>query len=206
MKKSCVLLSCLISIVFASAAVAGSVTVVTFDDPALDSSTPLFQVDLVNNLLTGGWADSQTNLTLDVVLSGNVFTDAFFTMTAVTYTGGVQGGNTGSGTIKFFQDGQNPGTIPLVQVYFEKAYVRPTGFGGMDQFFGDGVVISGSEIGGVLEDEAFSFGFANQVPLSGDWLNGYTVTAAFTSSAVPEPATIALLGFGALALLRKRTA
>jgi hypothetical protein len=61
-------------------------------------------------------------------------------------------------------------------------------------FYFDGVTITGSEIVGSLTDESFAFGFGNQLPLSGDWNKGYTATASFTSSAVPEPATLVLLG------------
>ena len=183
---------------------ASTVTIATFADPANDSSTPLFTVDLNNNLITGGWLDSQTNLTLEVIYSGNTFVDAFFTMTTVTYTGTITGGETGGGTIKFFADGQTS-TTPLIQIDFAKAHVTPVGFGAMDLFYADGVNISGSEIGpATLTDEAFSFSFANQVPIGGDWNNGHTATASFTSSAVPEPATIALLGLGALSLLRRK--
>ena len=183
---------------------ASTVTIATFADPANDSSTPLFTVDLNNNFITGGWLDSQTNLTLEVIYSGNTFVDAFFTMTTVTYTGTITGGETGGGTIKFFADGQTS-TTPLIQIDFAKAHVTPVGFGAMDMFYADGVTITGSEIGpATLTDEAFSFSFANQVPIGGDWNNGHTATASFTSSAVPEPATIALLGRGALSLLRRK--
>jgi len=165
----------------------------------------LFTVDLTNDLITGGWTDSQTGLDLDVVYSGNLFPDAFFTMTSVSYTGDIAGGSTGGGTIKFFADGQSTGTTPLIRIDFGSASISPIGLGGLFSF--NSVNISGSEIGAAtLTDEAFSFGFANQVALYGDWSNGYTATAAFTSSAVPEPATIFLLGIGAalMTLTRKK--
>ena len=177
-----------------------TLTIATFDDPAKDSSTPLFTVDLNTNFITGGWADSQTGLDLDVVYTGNIFLDAFFTMTPVSYTSGLMGGSTGGGTVKFFAD--NTSTTPLIQIDFNSATLSPTSFGGVE-LFGNDVTISGSEIGGAtLTDEAFSFGFANQVMLPGD--TGFTATSAFTSSAVPEPATVALLGFGSLSLILRR--
>ena len=79
---------------------AGSVragTITTFADPAVDENSPLFRVDLDSDLITGGWDDSQTNLTLEVVYSNNTFPNAFFTMTDVTYNGGLLGGDTGGG-------------------------------------------------------------------------------------------------------------
>jgi len=181
-----------------------SFTVATFEDPADNDSTPLFTVDLsqTQGKITGGWLDSQTGL--DLVVGGYTFTDAFFTMTDVDYDGDLSGGTTGDGTIKFFADGDTTGN-PLVQIVFDSATVTPLGFGGMNAFFFDnGVVITGSEIPGSLTDESFSFSFANQAPLNGNSDNGYTATAAFTSSAVPEPATLGLLLVGGMGVLLKR--
>ena len=78
----------------------------------------------------------------------------------------------------------------------------------MDEFFANNVVITGSKIGSAtLSNESFSFSFANQEALSGNWDEGFgfTATASFTSSAtVPEPATMCLLGLGTLSLLRRK--
>jgi hypothetical protein len=75
----------------------------------------------------------------------------------------------------------------------------------MDQFFADGVVIIGSQISGTLTNESFSFSFGSLEPIGGDWGNGYTATAAFTSSATaPEPATIALFAIGGLITLTRK--
>ena len=184
---------------------ASTVTIATFADPSMDSANPLFTVDIVaNDEITGGWDDTETGLSLEIPYSGNTFPNAFFTMTPVSYTGAIAGGQTGGGIIKFFADGQSMSTTPLIQIDFDLAHVTPFSFGGMDQFYADDVTITGSEIAGPLTDESFAFSFANQVPISGDWNNGYTATASFTSSAVPEPATIALLGLGALSLLRRK--
>jgi hypothetical protein len=171
---------------------AAAVTITTFADPTVDGSTPLFTVDLGSNFISGGWLDSQTGL--DLVIFGNHFNNAFFKMDPVSYTGGLTGGETGNGIIRFFADGQDPGTTPLVQIVFNKAYLTPSGFGVTAPFFVADVAITGSEIGGSLTDESFMFGFTNHRPLAGDWNNGYTATASLTSSAVPEPATLVLLG------------
>jgi len=175
---------------------AATVTVATFADPAVNGSTPLFTVSLDSNVITGEWSDSQTGLNLIIFGdSGNPFEDAFFEMEPVSYDGDITGGETGGGIIKFFADNQDTSTIPLIQIAFEKAYLTPFGFGAMVPFFiNDYVTITGSEVVASLTDESLVFSFANHTPLSGGWSEGYTATASFTSSAVPEPATIVLLG------------
>lgn len=188
---------------------AGAVTstIATFADPAADSTTPLFEVDLTNGFIRGGWDDSQTNLTLNVVYSGHTFNDAFFTMTPVSYSGDITGGVTGGGVIMFRMDGQGSGTTaitPLIRIEFDSAYISLTGFGAVEMFTASNITITGTEIDIPLTNESFSFSFANYAPLSEG--EGFTATAAFTSSAtIPEPATLTLLGAGLLmALTRKR--
>ncbi|MFA5251981.1 MAG: PEP-CTERM sorting domain-containing protein [Phycisphaerae bacterium] len=177
-----------------SSAQATVVTIATFADPAVNKNTQLFTVNLGTDLITGGWGDAQTGLTLQIPYSVNTYIDAFFTMTNVAYSGGITGGSTGGGTIKFFANGQSTSTTPLLQIEFDAGHVTPFGFGAMDMFYFDDVIITGSEITGPLTDESFAFSLGNLSPLGGNWNNGYTATAAFTSSAVPEPATIILLG------------
>ncbi len=179
---------------------AGAVIVAVFADPAVNGTTPLFEVNLAADLITGGWADSQANLNLGIF--GTIYYDAFFTMTDISYRRGALGGDTGGGTIKFFENGQSTSTTPLIQIDFDTAHVIPFGFGAMDQFFADDVVISGSQVNGALMNEIFLFSFANQQPMGGGWSNGYTATGAFMSLAkLPEPTMVGLLGMGALMTL-----
>jgi hypothetical protein len=108
-------------------------------------------------------------------------------------------GDTGGGDI-YFYDGTSAN--PVLHINFGNGYVDFHNFGA-DEFSGENVIITGSEITGELSEESFSFNFANQAKnLSGH--TGFTATAAFTSSAVPEPATICLLGFSALSLIRRK--
>lgn len=192
---SAFIISFCVTLIITVASAKATTTIATFADPTTDSSTPLFRIDLTANLITGGWTDSQTNLNLNVVYTGYTFADAFFEITPVTYTGGLTGGDTSGGTIKFFKDGDStiPGATPLIQIDFEKAYVMLGGFGGLDQLRADGVTITGSEIGSPLTDESFVFSFANQIALPS---GGYTATSAFAASGLPEPVTVLLLGLG----------
>ena len=192
--------------------VEATLTIATFDDPAGGSDATLFTVDSNSDEITGGW--DGMGLSLDIPYSGDPpFHNVIFTMTdswgapdigiITTDTDPLKGTKTEGGVITFFDpcDMVNP----LIQIEFDSAWLTFFGFGGSESFSGDTVTISGSQIGGQLtEDTAFSFSFANQVALNGDWANGFEATAAFTSSAVPEPATLALLGIGALITLTRR--
>jgi len=192
--------------VYTSWASAVTSTIATFADPAADSTAALFEVDLTNNLITGGWDDCQTNLDLDVVLSGHIFNDAFFTMTPVSYSGDITGGVTGGGAITFRKDGEGGNTAPitpLILIEFDSANITLTGFGAVEMFTASNITITGTEIDIPLTNESFSFSFANQAPLPVG--EGYTATAAFTSSAtIPEPSTLILLGAGALLRLTRK--
>jgi hypothetical protein len=202
----CVVAALLAVLVLPVGAKADSMTIATFADPVqIAPIIPLFAVNLLTDTITGGWADSKTGLLLEIPYSGNNYPDAFFTMTPVDYTFNASGGVTGGGTIKFFADNQSISSTPLIQIDFVSGSVSPYGFAGMNEFFANGVVITGSEIGTPpLSNESFSFSFANQKALSGNWNKGYTATSSFTSSAIPEPATIAILSLGVLSLIRRK--
>ncbi|MBN1457114.1 MAG: PEP-CTERM sorting domain-containing protein [Sedimentisphaerales bacterium] len=189
-------------------------TVATFDDPATGSSTPLFTVNWTASTVVGGWSDEQENLDLVFTQSGNVFEDAWFSMSPLnivseTILGGDTYGVTTSGQIDFYADGT--ATNPLMTASFTQAMVSRSGLQ-TETFFSEDVTFTGSQIAGTLYNEQFSFSFANVVKLmnliKADNFNamvaeGYVATAAFTSSAAPEPATLVILGLGGL-ILRKR--
>jgi hypothetical protein len=192
-----------IVLLIAVPALQASETVGTFQDPSGGGSDPVFSIS--PGQLIGGWDDSKTGLTLEFPFLPSTFTDVFFTMDPIAYTGGLQGGTTGPGNIKFFEDNANTNIDdPIFVIDFDSAILSAFGFGG-NSFFGNNVTLSGSQINGSLTDEAsFSFGFGNMRHV-GDGI--YTATAAFTSSAVvPEPVSLALLAMGAgiLRLKRKR--
>lgn len=179
---------------FATAASAGTVTIATFADPSPDGTTPLFSYSAATNMLSGSWSGS--GLTLET-LDGD-FTDATFVMSAAA---GAGFGDVGAGTVEFFDSAANS----ILLIGFNSGQLTFTGFGATEFMATNGVTFSGS----ILPDpplftanESFAFAFANQTAVGGD--GSFTATAAFTSSAeiIPEPATLGLLGFGAVALGR----
>lgn len=184
-----------------------SYTLATFADPSNDSDNPLFSVDFLSGFLTGGWDDTKTGLTLEIPYYGHTFSDVWFDMTPVSI--GLSG-STGSGVIRFFQDGTS--TDPLMQIVFDNGSVSRFGYGSEEYtFVADIITISGSEIANELENEQFAFSFVNKQRLPGDagLAGGFSATASFTSSAVvgplvPEPTTIALLGAGVFSLIRRK--
>jgi hypothetical protein len=212
MKNHCLILILLtfLSVGFILVDAKASLTIATFADPSEDSNNPLFTVDFINKKLTGGWPDTKTGLTLEI---GQTFENAWFEMTDVNITDtdvifGQKFGQTSSGVINFYEDNNN--TDPLLVIDFDSGLVWRQSFGADNEFTAENVTITGSKIPGTLSEEQFTFGFANRAKLPGsnNWNDGFTATAAFTSSAVPdpapEPATICLLGLGALSLLRRK--
>jgi hypothetical protein len=217
MKKNRLILVLLaiFSVGFISSDTKASFTVATFADPSKNSSNPLFKVDFTSMKLTGGWSDANTGLTLQIPYSGHIFTDAWFNITDVNITTMIPTqwgpfGQLDQGKIRFYADTNN--TNPLLIIDFDSGSISPFGFGANDVLFtAANVKITGSEITGPqFSEEVFSFSFANlaRLPGSNNWNDGFTTTAAFTSSAIaaeiPEPATICLLTLGELVLFRKK--
>ena len=201
-------MSRVILVAIASAALAVSaqaMTIGTFADPALDGSTPLFTIDLNADLVTGGWGDSQTGLNLDLL--GTVHNDAWFSMSPLVYTSPLFTGQTGPGTILFFADGTN--SNPLLQIDFASAQISVGNLAGDNIFSANSVVMTVGPGGPTVytQEASFAFSFANQIPIKASPTappTGFTTTAAFTSSAVPEPAVALMLLLGAALAIRRR--
>jgi hypothetical protein len=179
------------------AAQAQSFTVATFADPTIGMAnpTPMFRISpgVGNGTLSGSWAGD--GLTLETWMG--TFNDVEFVMADVATTQIVVGFWTvGEGSVVFSTDTDSN----LLTIAFDSGSLTPNGVGGSD-FWGNNVTFSGTLAPGAsFTDEAFGFAFAN--PRADG--NDVTFTASFTSSAVPEPASFAALGLGAIALLRRR--
>lgn len=180
----CTMCIALVTACVLSSPAAEAETVATFADPAPDESTPLFT--LSNDTLSGGWDANGLNLIVPFVPT--TYPDALFQMTDLTVLDGA--GTLSGGTIEFFDADEEP----ILRIDFDAAQLlSPFGFGA-SEFVGHNVIFSGPIITSPLVDEAFSFSFANQVTTPA----GFTWTAAFTSSAIPEPTALALLTLGGI--------
>lgn len=172
----------------ASTASATTMTFATFADPAANANQPLFQYAADYSSVQAAW--TQPGLTLEVPFAGQTFSDVQFQL---------YGANPSqTGYIEFWT---NSG--PLMRVDFSSAALSEFSFGARDTFANSGVVeITYYPWGGSVDltEEAFAFSFTNIVETP----QGITATAAFTSSAVPEPTTFVVLGLGCVVMLRRR--
>lgn len=179
----------------AAAAQAEPMTIASFDDPAQDASTPLFEFDGITREITGGW--DMPGLTLETITG--TFEDVTFEMAPLFVDGF---GEVEAGEIEFFDSGGSP----IFTVGFDSAQLTIVGFGATEFLATNSVMFSGSILPDEVFAESFSFAFANQAEVPET--NGFTTTAAFTSSAevVPEPASVALLLLGGFGAWRRKRA
>jgi hypothetical protein len=170
---------------------ATAATVATFADPSDEGLPPLFIQS--GNTLSAGW--SLPGLTLITPINHASYPNATFTMTNLAITDLLTGATSG-GRIQFFDSLAQL----ILQIDFGAGRLNtPFGFGASD-FLGQNVVYSGPIITHPVSGENFAFSFTNPTPIA----DGFTYTASFTSSAVPEPSSVALLALGVCGLLRKR--
>lgn len=181
----------LVGALMAAAAQAGPITTASFVDPADDGSTPLFTYHAGTGVLSGGWFDQ--GLMLETV-NGD-FPNATFIMSALP---GSQRGELGAGRIDFYDERE----VSIFTIEFDSGQFAPFAFGATEFLATDTVAFSGSILSGPVDMESFGFAFANQTLVGDD--GSFTATAAFTASAVPEPAALILVLAGSPMLMRRR--
>ncbi|MDI9635003.1 PEP-CTERM sorting domain-containing protein [Geitlerinema splendidum] len=170
-----------------------AVTIATHDDPSMSSANPLFVITA--NSVTGSW--TQNGLTLEVPAASLSFNNVHMSASIVR-----SGANTlGAGHVIYYTTNINN---PIFRIDMQSGSIfEPFGLGG-SYLNANGVVFSGSAVGGLtpISNSQFSFSFANPVPGQ----NGNTYTASMTSSGdpIPEPATMIAFGLGSAALLARR--
>lgn len=178
-----------------AAGAAQASTFATFADPTSGPVPAMFT--LTGNVLNAGW--SGTGLTL--LTPGSAapdYADVTWVMTPLNRITPGPFSQFSGGNIQFFD---NTATM-IFRIDFASSFLaEPISFGATD-LIGQNVVFSGPIVAGPLAQESFAFSFANQVITQ----DGMTATAAFTSSAVPTPGALALVGASGLIAARRRRA
>lgn len=173
---------------------AQAVTIATFDDPAPDGSTPMFTA--TDSVVSASWTG--TGLTLLIPYASTSFSDVQMSMASVSRSGT----DLGAGMVVFYTNDINN---PIFTMSFDSGTIIEPFTAGSSEINADNVTFGGSALTGLdpLENEQFAFSFANPTGLGGQTR---TYTSAMTSSAdaVPEPATMALVAFGAAAVAARR--
>ena len=200
--RSTVALACILCVGFTATAWAGHarMTLASFADPTgAEGAPPLFTYSAVDNTLSGAWTG--TGLTLQA--SAAEFADVTFEMDAVDVLSLTLPAQLGAGEINFYYT--NP-VVPILTIAFVSgaADLTTIAFGASEVFVPDSVTITGDPeiVGSGLFQESFAFSFANQTLTDDE--GSFTATAAFTSSALPEPGTLMLLLAGAVFVSRRR--
>ena len=200
--RSAIALAVFLSVMLTTAAGAGQSRMVlaSFSDPTgAQGAPPLFTYSAVDDTLTGAWTG--TGMTLQA--GAAEFANVTFQMDMVDVLSPTLPALLGAGEINFFYT--NP-TVPILTIAFvaNAAQLANVAFGASEVFVPDSVTFTGHPdiVSPGLYQESFAFAFANQTVTDGE--GSFTATAAFVSSALPEPGSLMLLLAGVAVVFRRR--
>ncbi|MCW5937673.1 MAG: PEP-CTERM sorting domain-containing protein [Fimbriimonadaceae bacterium] len=178
-----------------------SFTVATFADPTKQSSEFLFTFDMNANTLSGSWTGNGLTMLTPGFTSGGQSTDVRFEMAPVQLTAVIPNllYTMGAGAVNFYTTDPNS---PIFTITFDGGTFLNPFNAGASELSGNNITFAGPDVPTGLSEEQFSFSFANPVA-SG---NVITYTGSFTSSAVPEPASMLALGAGIAMIASRRRA
>lgn len=191
----------LTTLVAACATSQATITIATFADPASGSATPMFRYNATLGTIRADWLTNGLTLEHPGFIGGGSTADVKMRMNPLTLTAVIPGAvfTSNAGAINFWTTSE---ASPIFTITFSSAvFTFPVSLGSAD-FQANNVAFSGPNVPSGLSQEQFGFSFANVVPTQSG--NGYTMSSSFTSSAVPEPASLAVLGLGLLAIRRKK--
>ena len=200
--RSAIAFAAFLSVMLTAAAGAGQsrMLLASFSDPTgASGAPPLFTYSAVDHTLSGAW--NGTGLTLQAEAAQ--LADVTFQMDPVDVLSPTLPALLGAGVINFYHT--NP-TVPVLTITFvaNAAELATVAFGASEVFVPDSVTFTGHPdiVGPGLFNESFAFAFANQTLTNGE--GSFTATAAFVSSALPEPGSLMLLLAGVALISRRR--
>ena len=183
-----------------------SFTVGTFADPAAGSWENFFEYNrLSSNTVTleGAWQTDGLHLLTPGIAAPDQFNARFELRnaqdgTVLTFIDASNNGDyrSGPGYVRFFDAGNST----ILRIDFDVSQLTNGGFTA-GNFAGTNANMSGPIVEPGWSDEQFAFAFANLNVIDS---NTFTWSGSFTSSAVPEPATVVALALGGVAVLRRR--